>query len=141
MDAPAGHDQNADQITYWNGAGGQRWANRQPVQDILLQPIADILIDRARIKPGERILDIGCGSGATTFAFAKAASPGGHVTGVDISAPMLSRARENTPAGSPVEFVLADATVHPFALSRTSIWDGKPGIWRMVRGAAHRVAG
>jgi SAM-dependent methyltransferase len=114
MEAPLGHDQNADQIAYWNGAGGKRWADRQPVQDILLQPAADLLIDRAKIKPGERILDVGCGSGSTTFAFARAAGPDGHVTGVDISAPMLSRARENTPAGSPVEFVLADATVHSF---------------------------
>ena len=72
MEAPQGHDQNADQIAYWNGAGGQRWAQRQPVQDILLQPIADIVIDRARIKSGERVLDVGCGSGSTTFAFAKA---------------------------------------------------------------------
>lgn len=114
MDAPKGHDKNADQIAYWNGAGGQRWADRQAVQDILLQPVADLLIDRAKVKPGERILDIGCGSGATTFAFAKAAGASGHVTGVDISAPMLSRATENTPAGSPVEFILADATVQPF---------------------------
>src|SRR5580692_8201499 len=114
MDAPAGHDQNADQITYWNGAGGQRWANRQPVQDILLQPVADILIDRARIGTGERVLDVGCGSGSTTFAFAKAVGPSGHVMGIDISAPMLARAREVTPAGSPVEFALADATIHPF---------------------------
>ena len=36
MDAPQGHDKNADQIAYWNGAGGQRWADRQAVQDILL---------------------------------------------------------------------------------------------------------
>jgi SAM-dependent methyltransferase len=115
MEVPAGHDQNADQISYWNGAGGQRWAERQPVQDILLQPIADLLIDRARIKAGERILDVGCGSGSTSFAFAKAVGSTGHVTGVDISAPMLARARANTPSGAPVEFVLADATIHAFA--------------------------
>jgi ubiquinone/menaquinone biosynthesis C-methylase UbiE len=115
MDAPLGHDQNADQIAYWNGAGGQRWADRQPVQDILLQPIADILIDRARVKGGERILDVGCGSGSTSFAFARATGPTGHVTGIDISAPMLARAREVTPQGARVEFVLADATVHAFA--------------------------
>jgi ubiquinone/menaquinone biosynthesis C-methylase UbiE len=113
--APQGHGENADQIAYWNGAGGQRWADRQPVQDILLQPIADLLIDRAKIKPGERILDVGCGSGSTTFAFANAVGSGGHVTGLDISAPMLSRAKENTPKGAPVEFILADATVYPFA--------------------------
>jgi ubiquinone/menaquinone biosynthesis C-methylase UbiE len=115
MDTPVGHDQNADQIAYWNGAGGQRWAQRQPVQDILLQPIADLLIERAKIRSGERVLDVGCGSGSTTFAFAKAVGPSGHVMGIDISAPMLARAREVTPAGAPVEFALADATIYPFA--------------------------
>jgi ubiquinone/menaquinone biosynthesis C-methylase UbiE len=114
MDAPVGHEENADQIAYWNGAGGQRWAQRQPVQDILLQPIADILIDRAKISSGERVLDVGCGSGSTTFAFAKVVGPSGHVTGIDISEPMLARAREVTPVGSPVEFALADATIYPF---------------------------
>jgi ubiquinone/menaquinone biosynthesis C-methylase UbiE len=114
MDASKGHDQNADQIAYWNGAGGQRWARRQPVQDILLQPIADILIDRANIRSGERVLDVGCGSGSTTFAFAKVVGPSGHVTGIDISEPMLARAREVMPVGSPVEFALADATIYPF---------------------------
>ena len=114
MDAPAGHEENADQIAYWNGSGGQRWAQRQPVQDILLQPIADLIADRAKIRTGERVLDVGCGSGSTTFAFAKAVGPTGHVMGIDISAPMLERARQVTPAGSPVEFALADATIHPF---------------------------
>ena len=126
--APHGHDQNADQIAYWNGAGGQRWAERQPVQDILLQPVADILIDRAKIKPGERILDVGCGSGATSFAFAKVVGPTGHVTGVDISAPMLSRAREVTPKGAPVEFTLADATVHPFAPENFDLLASRFGV-------------
>lgn len=115
MEAPAGHEENADQIAYWNGAGGQRWAQRQPVQDILLQPIADLIIDRAKIRSGERVLDVGCGSGSTTFAFAKAVGPSGHVMGIDISAPMLERAREVTPPGAPVEFALADATIYPFA--------------------------
>ena len=48
MDTPTGHDQNADQIAYWNGPGGKRWADRQAAQDILLKPIADALIDRAK---------------------------------------------------------------------------------------------
>jgi len=62
---PSGHDLNADQIAYWNGPGGQRWADRQQSQDVLLASIADILIDRARPAAGERIVDVGCGSGAT----------------------------------------------------------------------------
>jgi SAM-dependent methyltransferase len=115
MDAPVGHDQNADQIAYWNGAGGQRWVDRQASQDILLQPVVDLLIDRAGIRAGERILDVGCGSGATSRAFAERVGPAGHVTAIDISAPMLARAREVAPAGAPIDFILADATIHPFS--------------------------
>lgn len=114
MEAPTGHDLNADQIAYWNGPGGQHWTDRQQTQDVLLAPISDILIDRARTKVGERIIDVGCGCGATTTAWAQKVGPTGHVFGVDISAPMLARARQVAPAGLPVDFVLADATVYPF---------------------------
>src|SRR4051812_35972939 len=58
MDAPTGHDQNADQIAYWNGPAGQRWAQRQAAQDIVLKPVADLVINRAKLKPGERVIDI-----------------------------------------------------------------------------------
>jgi SAM-dependent methyltransferase len=114
MDAPIGHDQNADQIAYWNGPGGQRWADRQRSQDVLLAPIADLLIDRARPAAGERIVDVGCGSGAISVALAQEVGSSGHVMGIDISGPMLARARQTAPAGLPVDFVLADATVYPF---------------------------
>ena len=60
MSLPQAHDGNADQIAYWNGPAGQRWAERQQVQDIVLAPVADILIDRAKPKAGERVIDVGC---------------------------------------------------------------------------------
>ena len=114
MDTPAGHDLNADQIAYWNGPAGQRWTDRQASQDVLLAPVSEILIDRARVRAGERMFDVGCGCGAIAIALAQRTGPAGHVLGIDISAPMLARARQVTPAGLPVEFVLADATVYPF---------------------------
>lgn len=114
METPVGHDKNADQIAYWNGPGGQRWAERQAIQDVVLAPVADVLIDRAKAKAAERIIDVGCGAGATTIAFAEKVGPAGHVMGIDISRPMLARARQVAPAGLPVDFVLADATVYPF---------------------------
>jgi ubiquinone/menaquinone biosynthesis C-methylase UbiE len=114
MDTPQGHELNADQIAYWNGPAGQRWADRQAAQDILLGPVADILIDRAKPQAGERVIDIGCGSGVTTIAFARKVAPSGHAFGVDISAPMLARARASAPKELPVDFTLADATVYPF---------------------------
>jgi SAM-dependent methyltransferase len=114
MDTPQGHDQNADQIAYWNGPGGQRWANRQALQDVLLRPVADVLIDRAKPQAGERVLDVGCGSGATTIAFAREVAPSGLAFGVDVSAPMLAQAKASAPKELPIDFALADATVYPF---------------------------
>lgn len=113
MEQPPGHGLNADQIAYWNGPGGQRWADRDAAQESLLRPIAEILIDCAGPKPGERVLDVGCGAGATTVMFAKAVAPNGFALGLDVSGPMLGRAREVAPKGLPLDFVLADATVHP----------------------------
>jgi SAM-dependent methyltransferase len=114
METPVGHDRNADQIAYWNGPGGRHWTDRQAVQDVLLAPISEILIAHARAKAGERIIDVGCGCGATSIALAERVAPSGFVLGVDISAPMLTRARQVAPKGLPLEFVLADATIHPF---------------------------
>jgi len=114
MELPAGHDQNADQIAYWNGPGGQHWADRQANQDIVLAPVSEVLIDRARATAGEHIVDVGCGCGATAIALAPKVGPSGHVMGVDISGPMLARARQLAPADAAIDFVLADATVYPF---------------------------
>jgi SAM-dependent methyltransferase len=114
MEIQAAHDKNADQIAYWNGANGQRWTDRQAEQDILLAPVSKALIDRAAPKPGERIIDVGCGCGSTSVAFAERVAPNGFVLGVDISGPMLARARQLAPKALPVDFVQADATVYPF---------------------------
>jgi SAM-dependent methyltransferase len=128
MDTPTGHEQNADQIAYWNGPGGQRWADRQQVQDILLKPIADTLIDRAKPKAGERIIDVGCGSGATSIAFAQEVGSSGHVFGIDVSGPMLARARASAPRELPVDFVLADATVYPFDTASFDLLASRFGV-------------
>jgi ubiquinone/menaquinone biosynthesis C-methylase UbiE len=114
MDAPKGHERNADQIAFWNGPAGQHWTDRQAAQDILLAPVLDILLDRVGAKPGDRILDVGCGCGASTIALAQRVAPTGFVTGIDISVPMLSHARDRAPKGLPLDFVLADATLYPF---------------------------
>jgi SAM-dependent methyltransferase len=128
MELPAGDDRNADQIAYWNGPGGQRWAARQASQDIVLAPVADALIDRADVKQGERIVDVGGGAGATTVAFAQKVGPSGHVMGVDISGPMLARARENLPARLSAEFVLADATIYPFGPASFDLLASRFGV-------------
>ena len=127
-EAPVGHDQNADQIAYWNGPGGQRWTDRQQMQDIMLAPIADILINRADVRTSERIVDIGCGCGAVAIALAEKVGPQGHVLGVDVSAPMLQRVRQIAPKDTPVDFVLADATVYPFELAGADLLVSRFGV-------------
>jgi SAM-dependent methyltransferase len=66
------------------------------------------------IRPGDEVVDIGCGTGLTTHE-ARAAAPGG-VVGVDVSERMLERARQLTadePLGS-VRYELGGAQVHRF---------------------------
>lgn len=128
MDVPTGHDQNADQIAYWNGPGGQRWADRQAAQDIVLGPVADALIERANPKADERVIDVGCGSGATTIAFANKVGPTGHVLGIDVSGPMLARARQTAPSQLPIDFILADATVHAFEPASVDLLASRFGV-------------
>jgi ubiquinone/menaquinone biosynthesis C-methylase UbiE len=122
------HDRNADQVAYWNGPAGRRWMERQDTQDILLAPISDLAINRAQVAEGEHVLDIGCGCGATSIELAQRVGPTGRVIGMDISAPMLGRARERAPADQPLEFVLADATVHAFEPGRGDLLFSRFGV-------------
>ncbi|HEY4126059.1 MAG TPA: class I SAM-dependent methyltransferase [Rhizomicrobium sp.] len=106
---------NAQQFDMWNGLVGQKWARLQDHTDLMLNDITDHLMPFACAKPGERVLDIGCGCGSTTFRLAMAVQPNGSVAGVDISAPMLDVARARSQAmNADIPFVEEDAAVHDF---------------------------
>jgi len=102
---------NSEMIEYWNGPVGERWARLQDTIDASLAEIHKAVIKFSDPRPRERVLDIGCGAGTTTFALAKAVGNEGSVTGVDISEPMLAVARGR---GVGVNFRKADAAVHLF---------------------------
>jgi ubiquinone/menaquinone biosynthesis C-methylase UbiE len=59
-------------------------------------PAAGHLVTLASLEPGWRVLDAGCGAGAVTIRAARAVSPGGHVTGIDLAPRMLQRAAAHT---------------------------------------------
>ncbi|MBV8758098.1 MAG: class I SAM-dependent methyltransferase [Deltaproteobacteria bacterium] len=79
-----------DQIEYWNGPAGDRWAREQAHIDAGMSAITELLFRFAAPRAGERVLDVGCGAGTTTL---RLASLGCDVTGIDVSRPMLEVAR------------------------------------------------
>jgi ubiquinone/menaquinone biosynthesis C-methylase UbiE len=106
---------NADQIEFWNGPAGHRWAAYQERMDATMVGITDAAIPFARARRGERVLDIGCGAGSTTFLLAMAVAPDGSAAGIDISQPMLNVARARAQAqNADIAFVEADASVYDF---------------------------
>jgi SAM-dependent methyltransferase len=121
-------DRNADQAASWNGAVGRRWVERQDFMDRMVAPVSEMLFAATQLRPGQSVLDIGCGSGATTLRIANAVSPGGEVVGLDISAPLLARARERVPLGAPVRFIEGDAMVYPFSANTADLLFSRFGV-------------
>lgn len=117
------NEANADQIEYWNGKAGERWARRQDRIDASLAEVTKRALPFAEAAPGERVLDIGCGCGTTTLALAKAVGATGAVRGVDISHPMLEVARRRAAeAGLAIAFDEADASDCAFTPDRDLVF-------------------
>lgn len=105
---------NAEQAEYWNSAPGRTWLAHEDMLDTLLGEVETRLVERADPRPGERAVDIGCGTGATARVLAARVGPDGRVLGVDISEPLLQRARERSAGLTQLSFLLADAQSHRF---------------------------
>ena len=103
---------NQEQIDYWNGHAGSTWVDAQERMDKMLAPLTSPLIEQAAAKSGEQIIDVGCGCGDTSL---KLAATGASVHGIDISEPMLERARARAQLAhqANTEFSTADAATTP----------------------------
>lgn len=102
-----------DQATYWNEEGGRRWVDNIARVEHMLQPLAERVLALAAPAPGERVLDVGCGGGLTSAAFAEAVGPTGQVLGVDVSAVILDVARARYAGRANLAFELGDAATLP----------------------------
>jgi SAM-dependent methyltransferase len=114
---PAAMAANVEQAKYWNEVAGPRWVKFQETLDTELSALSGVALDRAGLAAGEAVLDVGCGCGGTALELGRRVGPGGSVLGVDLSNPMLARARERAAAErlAHVSFRQADAQTEPFA--------------------------
>lgn len=107
---------NQQQSEAWNGAESAHYVDHADRYDRQLAPFADALLERVQLEPHHSVLDVGCGSGATTLTAARVAST---ALGADLSKPLLEVAagRARSASADNAEFVVADAQTYPFAES------------------------
>ena len=106
---------NAGQVAYWSGDVGAKWVRFQDDIDIMFGAVTTAALEGAAPRPGERVIDIGCGCGATVVALAHRVGTRGEVVGVDVSEVMLARAAERTVGLGQVRLLKADAATWRFA--------------------------
>jgi SAM-dependent methyltransferase len=111
---------NVEQARYWSGEAGSHWVDQEASYEAMLAPFTDAIVTALAPAAGERVLDVGAGTGSLTLAVAPLVQPGGSVTALDVSPRMLGRAAERIAEHhlreSVVE-VLADAQTHHLALA------------------------
>jgi SAM-dependent methyltransferase len=100
----------------WPGDRAERWVRIADRLEHQLTPVGDELFAAAELRPGERVLDVGCGTGPTTRRAATFVGPQGSVIGLDIAPEMLAAARAAPapPDAAPIRWVESDAVT----------WDG-----------------
>lgn len=105
---------NIDQARVWNESAGAAWVAHADHFDATLAPFGEAAIEALALGPDDRVVDIGCGTGATTLRLSAQVAPS-DVVGVDISATMLGLARQRAAAAGTtnVRFVNADVQVDP----------------------------
>lgn len=119
---------HADQIRYWNGAGGARWLSQRDRREKTRTAFANIVLTRAAAQPGEIVIDVGCGLGDTSIALAEAVGPTGRLLAIDVSEPLLTGARERLAPYPWAEAVLADAAAFAFPPASADLLFSRFGV-------------
>jgi len=121
---------NAREVQYWNSAVARAWAELHEPIDRLFADLTQRAIERAAPKPGESVIDIGCGSGTTVLDLARRVGPTGHVLGADISQQSVDKARERIAAAglSQAEASVCDVSTHSFATDSVDLAFSRFGV-------------
>jgi len=98
---------NEDMRQRWTDVSGRAWVEHQRLFDRMLAGVTRHLLAALDVEHGERVIDVGCGTGTLTGAVADL---GAHVVGADISPTMVEGARRRFPD---LDFVVADAQLDP----------------------------
>lgn len=86
----------------------ERETERLKNQGLLYNPITRSLLEQAGLKPGMRVLDLGCGAGDVSLTAASIVGPSGQVTGVDCDTAVLEAARRRAEGLTHVDFRFVD---------------------------------
>ena len=97
----------------WDEARAAAWLAGEAAREQTMAAVSDALFARAALQPGERVLDVGVGSGPTTLAAYASVQPGGTATGIDISAAMVAAAQRR-PGGEQITWLVGDAGSYDF---------------------------
>ena len=123
------HDTADEQSRLWNGSSGRAWVDAQELLDHIYRPFEALLVEAVTARPRERVLDVGCGTGSTTLAVARALGANGRCVGVDISDPMIAAARSRaTRDNTSADFICANAQVHPFEPASVDMFISRFGV-------------
>jgi SAM-dependent methyltransferase len=108
----------------WTGERVANWLRQETAIERQLAPVSEILFAAADLRPGERVLDVGCGAGPTTREAARRVGPEGRVAGLDVSGDMLAAAarHDGEDGAAPIDWIEADAVT----------WDPPGGAYDVV---------
>ena len=105
---------NIEQFEYWNEKSGPKWVKLDDSMNERFSILTEELFSRANINENDRVLDIGCGGGQTSFQASQLVGYSGQVLGADISEALLNLARSKFSNTGNLDFSLCDAQNHKF---------------------------
>lgn len=119
---------NAVQAELWNGAEGRDWADHPERYEPMLAPFGARVLDAVALRPGDRVLDVGCGAGDLARASADRVGADGRVEGIDLSVPLVETARRRTAGLGQVSYAVGDAQTHPFPRGELDVVVSRFGV-------------